>query len=60
MRNVVLCCLFLFLVSVAGDAKPVRHYVFFGMDREKLKDSKAFLETKRFDGAQIAYSWRQL
>jgi hypothetical protein len=30
------------------------------MDREKLKDAAAFLETKRFGGAQIAYSWRQL
>ena len=60
MRNVVLCSLLLLLVSVAGNAKPVRHYVFFGMDREKLKESAAFLETKRFDGAQIAYSWRQL
>ena len=60
MRNVLLCGLFLLLVSVTSSAKPVRHYVFFGMDREKLKDSVAFLETKRFDGAQIAYSWRQL
>ena len=60
MRNVLLCGLLLLLVSVTSNAKPVRHYVFFGMDREKLKDSAAFLETKRFDGAQIAYSWRQL
>lgn len=41
-------------------AKPVHHYVFFGQDHEKLKDSRAFLETKTFEGAQVAYSWRQM
>ena len=40
--------------------KPLHHYVFFGMDREKLKDAKSFLETPTFEGAQVAYSWRQL
>jgi len=40
--------------------KPLHHYVFFGMDREKIKDMKSFLETPAFDGAQVAYSWRQL
>jgi hypothetical protein len=38
--------------------KPIHHYVFFGMDREKLKDT-AFLDVA-FEGAQISYSWRQL
>ena len=60
MRNALLCSLFLLLITVTSAAKPVRHYVFFGMDREKLKDATAFLETKKFDGAQITYSWRQL
>jgi hypothetical protein len=41
-------------------AKPLHHYVFFGMDREQIKDAKSFLETKTFEGAQVAYSWRQL
>src|ERR1043165_9506272 len=41
-------------------AKPLHHYVFFGQDREKIKDTKLFLETPAFEGAQIAYSWRQL
>lgn len=40
--------------------KTLHHYVFFGMDREKIKDAKSFLETPIFDGAQVAYSWRQL
>ena len=60
MRKVLLGGLFLLLVSVTGNAKTVRHYVFFGMDRERLKGATTFLETKGFEGAQIAYSWRQL
>lgn len=60
MRNVLLAGLFLLLVSVTGNAKTVRHYVYFGMDRERVREATAFLETKRFEGAQIAYSWRQL
>src|SRR4029079_6938008 len=40
--------------------KPLHHYVFFGIDREKVKEAKSFLETPAFDGAQVAYSWRQL
>jgi len=40
-------------------AKPIHHYVFFGMDREKLKDV-TFLDVPAFEGAQISYSWRQL
>jgi hypothetical protein len=50
---VLLCCLTL-------SAKPLHHYVFFGMDREQIKDAKSFFETEAFEGAQIAYSWRQL
>ncbi|MFY9621071.1 MAG: hypothetical protein WAM70_20975 [Pyrinomonadaceae bacterium] len=41
-------------------AKRVHHYVYFGMDRTELKNAKSFLETKQFEGAQVAYSWRQL
>jgi hypothetical protein len=47
-----MCCL-----SVS--AKRVHHYVFFGQDREKIKEA-SFLETKALEGAQVAYSWRQL
>lgn len=41
-------------------AKPIHHYVFFSMDREKIKDAKSFLETDAFEGAQVSYSWNQL
>ncbi len=48
------------LCSLTSFAKPVHHYVFFGMDREKIKETKSFLETAAFEGAQVAYFWRQL
>jgi hypothetical protein len=41
-------------------ARPLRHYVFFGQDREKIREASEFLETKVLEGAQVAYSWRQL
>jgi hypothetical protein len=40
--------------------KRVHHYVFFGMDREKIPNAKSFFETGAFEGAQVTYSWRQL
>lgn len=48
------------LSCVTVCAKPLHHYVFFGMDREKIKGANSFLETAAFEGAQIAYSWNQL
>jgi hypothetical protein len=56
--TIALLCTALFSITVA--AKPIRHYVFYGMDRERLHADKLFLETRRFEGAQVAYSWRQL
>jgi hypothetical protein len=41
-------------------AKALRHYVFFGQDREKLRTDSLFLRTRQVEGAQIAYTWRQL
>lgn len=41
-------------------ARRVRHYVFFGQDREKLVRASSFFETKAMEGAQVTYSWRQL
>jgi hypothetical protein len=53
-----------FILLVTGccfsvPAKEVRHYVFFGQDRERISDA-AFLGTKAFEGAQLKYSWREL
>jgi hypothetical protein len=41
-------------------AKPLRHYIFFGQDREKIPTASSFFETKQLEGAQVAYTWRQL
>jgi hypothetical protein len=60
-RNVAAACaLLVWLCCAAASARPVRHYVFFGQDREKLRGAPSFLETKAFEGAQVTYSWRQL
>ena len=60
MRKILYCAFLVLLIAGCSSAKPVRHYVYFGMDREKLKTAAVFLEVKGFDGAQITYSWRQL
>ena len=52
--------LLIWLCSIHVSAKPVHHYVFFGADREKIKTDSEFLGTETFEGAQVAYSWRQL
>jgi hypothetical protein len=52
--------LLLLVCSASLAAKPLHHYVFFGQDREKIREAKSFLETRTFEGAQVAYSWRQL
>ncbi len=57
---IILCSFFVGLSFANVNAKPVHHYVFFGQDREKIKEATTFLETKTLEGAQVAYSWRQL
>ena len=59
-RRLILPTLLLLSASLHVTGKPVHHYVFFGMDREKIKETKSFLEQPAFEGAQVAYSWRQL
>jgi hypothetical protein len=51
-------CLWLASVSIA--AKPIQHFIFFGQDREKLKELASVFDVKTVAGAQVAYSWRQL
>jgi hypothetical protein len=54
------CCILASLACCAraGGAGP-HHYVFFGMERERISDA-AFLGTKAFEGAQLKYTWREL
>jgi len=58
--KIVWGALLIWLCVVHVSAQPVHHYVFFGQDREKIKTDSAFLGTEPFEGAQVAYSWRQL
>jgi hypothetical protein len=49
------------LAAHAGtDTTVARHYVFYGVDREALHKDSLFLRSKGFEGAQVAYTWRQL
>lgn len=48
------------VVEPTSGAKRVHHYVFFGQDREQLNEARSFLDTPALEGAQVAYSWRQL
>jgi hypothetical protein len=52
--------LLILICAASINAKPIHHFVFFGTDREKIKDTKLFLDTKAFEGAQVSYLWRQL
>ena len=47
-------------LALGVEAKTIHHYVFYGMDREWLQADKLFVSTKRFEGAQVAYFWKQL
>lgn len=60
IRKIACGALLIWLWSINVSAKPVHHYVYFGQDREKIKSDSGFLGTEAFEGAQVAYSWRQL
>jgi hypothetical protein len=47
-------------VGGTASAARVRHYVFFGRDRDALRQASSFLRSTSFEGAQVVYSWRQL
>ena len=60
MKSTLASLILILSATVAVTAKPVHHFVYFAMDREKIPTTKSFLETRAFEGAQVAYSWRQL
>jgi hypothetical protein len=59
-RRIIPFTLFVVLGCATGNAKRVHHYTFFGQDREKIREDSSFLKTRALEGAQVAYSWRQL
>jgi hypothetical protein len=56
-----MCAVWLVVVAITpvALAENVRHYIFVGMDREKLAQP-GFLDHKRVEGVQVKYTWRQL
>jgi hypothetical protein len=60
LLKILVATVFVTLFCAGVTAQPIKHYVFFGMDREKLKEASSFLDSKSFAGAQVAYSWNQL
>src|SRR6187200_1121131 len=42
-----------------ASAQQVHHYIFVGMDREKLAEP-GFLDHKGVEGVQVKYTWKQL
>jgi hypothetical protein len=49
----------IFTCDPGVSAAEPHHYVFFNRDRQRISDS-AFLGTRRFEGAQLKYTWREL
>lgn len=39
--------------------KPIHHYVFFDLERERISD-ESFLKTPQFEGTQLKYTWPEL
>ena len=52
-------CFFLANVGCAVQANTTHHYVFFGKERERIRQS-TFLQTNTLEGAQLKYTWREL
>jgi hypothetical protein len=48
------------VAAPSASAQRIHHYTFFGQDREHIAIDTAFLNTPALEGAQVAYSWRQL
>ena len=60
MKSAIASLLLILSFEAPINAKPLHHFVFFGMDREKIATTQSFLKTRAFEGAQVAYFWRQL
>lgn len=45
--------------AIASEKDGVHHYIFFNMDRERIKE-RAFLDCGSIDGAQLKYMWKEL
>ncbi len=57
MRYIVLTTLILLTLNSVAQ---VKNFMFIGMDRKQLKNTKTWANNGTFDGVQVAYSWNQL
>ena len=57
-RFELIIAVLVFLLSSAASQEP-RHYVFYGLDRERITES-VFLESPALVGAQLKYRWSEL
>jgi hypothetical protein len=57
MRLVFIIIFAIYTEVFASDS--VHNYVFFGRDRSRITE-KGFLNTQKFEGAQLMYAWREL
>ena len=51
--------IFLFTNNNALAQKKTNHFIFFGLDRERIHDT-SFLNNDKIIGAQLKYMWREL
>lgn len=58
-RWILTVCLTIPLLAGITPARAQRHYVFFNLERERIRES-SFLDTDAFVGAQLKYTWREL
>lgn len=57
-HTLIIILIFLGSNSVIAQ-KTIDNYVFFNIDRHRIQE-KTFLETKKFVGAQLKYTWKEL
>ena len=58
MRIPCLALLLLLCVTLFCQ-QEIQHYIFFNIDRERIKE-KSFLQEENIAGAQLKYTWREL
>ena len=58
-RFITAVCLTTFAFAGPIRADTLCHFVFFGLERERIKEP-SFLQTDAFVGAQLKYTWREL
>lgn len=59
MNKIMLITCFLLTTSTAKSQLAPHHYIFFNLDRERIRDT-SFLNINQIQGAQLKYTWKEL